>query len=265
MGVSAVRSRWGMASSCCRLSRWNLHVAVHSLARPPPEAVEAMAWVPGAGCPRYDSRLGVRRLVVRQGGWAVWLGCGCREHGVDGLQDPVALLRVQYDPHLVIVATFQHDHGDGAGVTFAWRGRCACHLRVSLDHAREVEPPVAGCPAFPFRQAFVRWHAEGFGSRRWGGPLPAHGAGRRPGVRRWCYECVCPAQVWDPYTSLVRLVGVEPPDPRFNKVVRDLCPRTDEPLELPHKDFDCCGVRQGDRGEKPARVDVPEVFLEGCH
>ena len=31
--VSAVRSRWRMASSCCRLSRCNHHVAVHSLVR----------------------------------------------------------------------------------------------------------------------------------------------------------------------------------------------------------------------------------------
>ena len=30
-GVSVVRSWWGMASSCCRPSRWNLHVAVQSL------------------------------------------------------------------------------------------------------------------------------------------------------------------------------------------------------------------------------------------
>ena len=27
-GGPAVRSCWGMASSCCRPSRWNLHVAV---------------------------------------------------------------------------------------------------------------------------------------------------------------------------------------------------------------------------------------------
>ena len=31
VGVSAIRSRWGMASSCCRASRWNLHVADHTL------------------------------------------------------------------------------------------------------------------------------------------------------------------------------------------------------------------------------------------
>ena len=31
VGVSAVRSRWGMASSCCRPSRWNLHVADNTL------------------------------------------------------------------------------------------------------------------------------------------------------------------------------------------------------------------------------------------
>ena len=192
-------------------------------------------------------------------------GCGRWERGVDGFQASVALLRVRGDPYLVVVATFQHDHGDGAGVTFAWRGRCACRLRLQLHHANEVTPPVAGCPAFPFRQAFVRWDAEGFSSRRWGGPLQAPGAGHRPEVCRWCYERVCPALVSDPYASLVRLVGVEPPDPRVNKVVRDLCPGGDERLELPHKDLDCCGVRQGDHGEEPARVDVLEVFQEGCH
>ena len=31
VGVSAVRSCWGMASSCCRPSRSSFHVAVHSL------------------------------------------------------------------------------------------------------------------------------------------------------------------------------------------------------------------------------------------
>ena len=31
VGVSAVRSRWGRASSCCQPSRWNLHVADHTL------------------------------------------------------------------------------------------------------------------------------------------------------------------------------------------------------------------------------------------
>ena len=30
-GFSPVRSCWEMASSCCRPSRWNLHVAVQSL------------------------------------------------------------------------------------------------------------------------------------------------------------------------------------------------------------------------------------------
>ena len=161
----------------------------------------------------------------------------------------MALLRVRGDPHLLVVATFQHDHGDGAGVTFPWRGRCACRLRVPLHHAREVTPPVADCPAFPFCQAFVRWDAEAFGSRRWGGPLPAPGAGRGPGVPLWCFERARPAQVWDSYASLDRLLGAEPPDPRVNKVVRDLCPGVDERLELPHKDFSCCGVRQGDRVE----------------
>ena len=233
--------------------------------RPAPEAVEGMAWVPGASCPRYDGRYGVRGLVVEQGGRAVRQGRGRQEHGVDGLQAPVALLRVRGDPHLVVVATFQHHHGDGAGVAFAWRGPGACSLQVPLHHAPEVTSPVAGCPAYPFCQAFVRWDAEDFGSRRWGGPLPAPGAGCGPGVHRWCSERVCRAQVWDQYASVVRLVGVEPPDTRVNKVVCDLCPGGEERLELPHKELDCCGVRQGDDGKEPAQVDVSEVFPEGCH
>ena len=210
-------------------------------------------------------RQGVPGLAFEYESGGVWQGRGRREYGVNGLQTPVALLRVQDDPQLVVVAIFQHDHGDGAAVTFPWRGRCACRLRVPLRHVCEVTPPVAGCPALPCRQAFVRWHAEGFGSWRWGGPFPAPCAGRGPGVRCWCYKRVCPAQVWDPYASLGWLVGVEPLNARFNKVVRDPYAGGDKRLELPHKDFGCCGVGQGDHGEEPVRDDVQEVFPEGCH
>ena len=58
---------------------------------------------------------------------------------------------------------------------------------------------------------------------------------------------------------------VEPPDPRFNNVVGDLCPGGVERLELPHKVLACRGVWQGDHGKEPVRVDVTEVFPEGCH
>ena len=92
---------------------------------------------------------------------------------------------------------------------------------------------------------------------------PVGGCG--PGVRRRRYEHVYPAQVWDPHAPLGRLVGVEPPDPRFNEVVRDLCPGGDERLELSHKDLGCRGMSQGDYGEKPVRDDVTEVFPEGGH
>ena len=180
----------------------------------------------------------------------------------------MALLWVRGDPHLVVVATFQHDHGDGAGVILASWGSCACHLRpwwVSLHQVADVAPPVGGCPAFPFREPFLRWDAEGVGSRSWGGPLAAPGAWRGPGIRWWRYERVCPAQVRDPYASMVRLVDVEPPDPRVNKVVRNLHLRADERLELPHRDVCGCGVRREDRGEEPVWVDVLEVFPEGCH
>ena len=204
-----------------------------------------MAWVPSAGRPRHDGRQGVQGLAWEQGGGAVRQVRGRQEHGVDGLQAPAALLRLRDDLHLVVVAILQHDHGNGARVTFARRGRRARRLRVACCQAREVVPPATGGSAFSCRQAFVRRDTEGF--RPWwrGGPLPAPGPGRGSGVRRRRYERVYPAQLWDPHAPLGWLVGVEPPDPRFNKVVGDLCPGGDERLELPHKDFGCCGVWEG--------------------
>ena len=77
-------------------------------------------------------------------------------------------MRVQGDPHLVVMATFQRDHGDCAGVIFASWGSCPCRLcpwRESLHHVPEVAPPVGGCPAFPLRQAFVRWDVEALALR----------------------------------------------------------------------------------------------------
>ena len=150
--------------------------------------------MPGAGCPRHDGCQGVWGLVAGQGVGAIWQGCIRREHGVDGFQAPVALLRVQGDPHLLVVATLQHEHGDGAGVTFASWGPCACCLRswwVPLHHAPEVKPGIAGCPAFPFRQVFVRCDVEGVGPWLRGGRFPAPDAERGPGVSWWRYERVC--------------------------------------------------------------------------
>ena len=158
----------------------------------------------------------------------------------------MALLRVRDDPHLVVVAIFRHNHGDGAGVTFARQGRCACRPRVSLCHFREATLPVAGCPAFSCRQACVRWHAEGFGSLWWGArsrpPVLGAGLGSVGGAMSVCAQPRCgthtPPLGWQ--------VGVEPPDPCFCKVVRDLCPGGDERLELPHKDSGCSGVQQAE-------------------
>ena len=204
-----------------------------------------MAWVPDACRPRHDGRQGVGGLAREQGGGAVRQVRGRREHGVDGLQAPVAPLRVRDDLHLVVVAILQHDHGDGAGVTFARWGRRARRLRVACRQACEVVAPATGGPAFPCRQACVRRDTEVVGSRWRGGRLPAPGAVRGPGVCRRRYQRVYLAQVWDPHALLGRLVVVEPPDPRFNQVVGDLCPGGDERLELPHEDFGCCGMWQG--------------------
>ena len=65
----------------------------------------------------------------------------------------MALLRVSSDPHVVVVASFQHDH---FGVIFTSWGSRVCRLRpwwVSLHHVPGVGLPVGGCPAFPVRQA----------------------------------------------------------------------------------------------------------------
>ena len=155
---------------------------------PPPEAVEDLPRVLGAGFPQHDGCQGVWGLVMGQKVGAVRQGGSRQEHGVDGFQVPVALLWVWGDPHLVVVATFHHNHGDGAAVIFAALGSCECRLRpwwVSLHQVPEVAHPVGGCPAFPFRQAFVQWDVEGVGSRWSGGTFPAPGAWRGLGVCRW--------------------------------------------------------------------------------
>ena len=134
--------------------------------RPPPEAVEGMAWVPGAGRPRYDGRQGVRGLVVAQGGGAVRQGHGRREHGADGLQAPVALLRVRGYTHLVVVAIFQHDHGmvlgsrsRGGGAARAVSGyRAARLVRLLYSCA-----PCHGLSRFPMPPGL---RAEGCGGFR---------------------------------------------------------------------------------------------------
>ena len=224
-----------------------------------------MAWVPSACRPRHDDRQGVRGLAWEQGGGAVRQVRGRRDHGVDSRQARVAPLWVRDDPHLVVVAILEHDQGDGAGVMFARRGRRARRPWGACRQAREVVLPATGGPAFLCRQACVWRNTEVVGPLLGAGPLLVPGAGRGPGVSLRRYEGVYPAQVWDPHAPLAWLVGVEPPDPRFKKVVGGLCPGGDQPLKLPHKDFRCCEVRQGDHAKEPVRVYVTEVFHEGCH
>ena len=111
----------------------------------------------------------------------------------------------------------------------------------------------------------VRWDVESVSPRLWGGPFPEPGAWRGPWLRRQRNERVRPAQVQDPHASLVRLVEVEPPDPRVNEVVRELHPGADECLELVHGDVSGRRVRQADHGEELVWVDLLEVSPEGCH
>ena len=89
----------------------------------------------------------------------------------------------------------------------------------------------------------------GVSPRLWGGPFPAPGAWCGPGLRQRRNECVRAAQVRDPGASLVRLVEVEPPDPRVDEVVRSLHLGGDECLELPHGDVGGRSVRQGDHAK----------------
>ena len=55
---------------------------------------------------------------------------------MDGFWVPVALSRVRCDPHLVVVAAFHHDHGDGAAVIFALWGV----LRVPSPPLVDIAP-----------------------------------------------------------------------------------------------------------------------------
>ena len=157
-----------------------------------------MPWGPAASFTRHNGHQGVWGVVLRQGDGAVRQGCARWEHGVDGFQVPVALLRVQVDPHLVVVATFQRDHWDGAGVIFALLGSCACRLSpwwVSLQHVPQVAPPVRGCLAFPVSQAIVGWDVEGVSPRLWSDrsrpPVLGAGLGSVGGAMSVCAQPRC--------------------------------------------------------------------------
>ena len=106
----------------------------------------------------------------------------------------------------------------------------------------------------------LRVLALGCGAARSRPPVLGAGLGFIGGAMSLCAQPRCGTHT----PPLVRLVGVEPPDPRVNKVVRNLCPRGKERLELRHKDVGCCGMRQGGHGEELLRVDVLEAFPGGC-
>ena len=73
-----------------------------------------MSEVPSAGLPGHTGCQGIR-LVWRQGGRPGRQGSVSGDHGVASLQVPALHRSPTADPHLVRVAGFQHDQGDGAG------------------------------------------------------------------------------------------------------------------------------------------------------
>ena len=154
-----------------------------------------MACVPRAGRHRHDGRQEVRGLVVEQGGGAVRQGRGRWEHGVDGLQAPVTLLRVRHDPQLVVVAIFQHDHGDGSGVTLARQGRCARRLWVPPRQAREVTPLSRAVPlsqaARPSGGVMRRVSGLGDGAACFRPPVLGAGLGSVGGAMSVCTQPRC--------------------------------------------------------------------------
>ena len=140
-----------------------------------------------------------------------------------------------------------------------------CHrLCVALHHRPEVVPPLPGCPAFPVREAIVRWDVEGIGAQLWCGARPASGACCRSGLSWWGDERVCPGKEWDPYPPLVRLVVVEPPAPHVDEVVRGTLSRGEERLELPHTDVGRSMWEEG-RREAPVGADTLEMRSEGVY
>ena len=123
-----------------------------------------MSWVPCAGHARYDGCQGVVALPRMQGSCAIWQVHAAGEHGVNGLKVPAVLQWLRCDPHLVVEGAFQHRHGDSAGGLSRWRLRVCPRthrLHVAIHHRLEVVPPLAGCPAFPVREAILRWDVKG--------------------------------------------------------------------------------------------------------
>ena len=143
------------------------------------------------------------------------------EHGDNGLQVAAAFQWWPRDPHLIVVAAFQHHGGIVAeSVLRRWlRMYTRPHpLGVALHHRLEVVPPSPARPAFPPCEAIVRWDVDGVGALLRRGSRPASGVWCRLGLGRRGEERVCPGEVRNPYPPLVRLVVVEPPSPHFDEV-----------------------------------------------
>ena len=154
-----------------------------------------MPRVPATGFTRHNGRQGVWGLVMGQEGGAVRQGCARRAHGVDGFQVPVARLRVRADPHLVVVATFQHDTGEAAGVIFASWGSRACRLLPWLVSQHHV-PEVAGAVLLsqspgPLYGGMVRALALACGAAPSRPPVLGAGLGSVGGAMSVCAQPRC--------------------------------------------------------------------------
>ena len=154
-----------------------------------------------------------------------------------------------------MVAESRSRRGGAARVVSGlWGARLVrlCPLLRAVPLSRAARPACGG---------IRRLSGLGGGAARSRPPVLGAGLGSVGGAMSVCTQprCGTHTPLWAGF------VGVEPPDPHSNQLARDLCPGGDERLELPHKHFGCCGVWQGDHGEEPVRVDVTEVFPEGCH
>ena len=211
----------------------------------------------------HDGRQRVRRLAREQQSGAIWQVQVSGEHGINSLQVPAVFQRSGPDPHLVVVAVFQHLGSNSAGGTSRRRLRVCLRpqrLRSSLHHHPEVVRTLRGCPVFQVREAIIWWDVERVGAQLRRGSRPGPGAWCRPGLGWWGDQRVCPGQVQDPYPPLVQLLGVEPPDPH----VWGTLSRAEERLELPHADAGSSKSEEG-RREAPVGADVVELRPEGFY
>ena len=191
------------------------------------------------------------------------MGPSGRSMSLGSMEVPAVFQRSWGDPHLVVVSVFYCHHGDGARGAARWSSAFASGPTVCV-YRSIIAPrlcPLSGAIllsryARPLYRGNFRASAFKCDIARTRLLRLRAGRGSVRGATSVCVQ----AKFWDPYSPLIWMVVVKPPDPHVDEVVWGTSSRGKQRLELPHTDIGSCMPEEG-RCEQP----VVEVRPEGAY